>query len=61
MHRHTFLKRVADKRGIPTAEAMGVNVHIEEAFRNTKPREEVIGEMAGGACALRARRDDLQS
>ncbi|MDJ1470267.1 tyrosine-type recombinase/integrase [Xanthocytophaga flava] len=40
MLRHSFLKKVADKHGIHTAQEMSRNIFIKEIFRYTKPSQE---------------------
>ena len=39
MLRHTFLKKVADKHGLHTAQNLSGNVSIKEIFRYTKPND----------------------
>lgn len=46
MLRHTFLKRVADKHGVHTAQEMSGNVSIKEVFRYTKPSQAEMDETA---------------
>jgi len=48
MLRHTFLKRVADKHGVHTAQEMSGNVSIKEVFRYTKPSQAEMDETAEG-------------
>lgn len=40
MLRHTFLKRVADKHGVHTAQDLSGNISMKEIFRYTKPNYE---------------------
>jgi len=40
MLRHTFLKRVADKHGVHTAQDLSGNISMREIFRYTKPNYE---------------------
>jgi len=51
MLRHTFLKRVADKHGVHTAQEMSGNVSIKEVFRYTKPSQDEMDETAEGVYA----------
>lgn len=51
MLRHTFLKRVADKHGVHTAQEMSGNVSIKEVFRYTKPSQDEMDETAEGVFA----------
>ena len=46
MLRHTFLKRVADKKGVPVAQEMSGNVNMREIFRYTKPSQEEMDRIA---------------
>jgi integrase/recombinase XerD len=46
MLRHTFLKRVADKKGVHVAQEMSGNVNMREIFRYTKPSQEEMDQIA---------------